>query len=282
MTYEICSPLYDFVFSFVFGNQKNIDNTKGFLKALLDIPEGDFSQLTVVNPSLKRYFKDGKDSIIDLKLTTESGRVIHIELQVEKKANLRNRMMYYASRLISDQLVIGDDYNELKQVISIIICDHVLLEEEKYYVNEYEMRNMRNNSFTNLLKLYILELPKLPEKEDSALWPWLKFFKCKRMEEFKMLAKKHPELRKAVDNVVKISFRRRWRFAVLDWQMHAMDKRARKRQIQLDLEESRAEGKAEGIAENSLEIARKMKEMGDSIEKIQTITGLSSEKIAAL
>jgi len=80
MTYDICSPLYDFVFSFVFGNQKNIDNTKGFLKALLGIPDSDFSRLTVVNPSLKRYFKDGKDGIIDLKLTTESGRVIHIQI----------------------------------------------------------------------------------------------------------------------------------------------------------------------------------------------------------
>ena len=39
------------------------------------------------------------------------------------------------------------------------------------------------------------------------------------------------------------------------------------------------EGRAEGRAEASLEIARKMKEMGDSVEKIQTITGLSLESI---
>ena len=164
-----------------------------------------------------------------------SGRVIHVELQVEKTANLRNRMMYYAARLISDQLNIGEDYNKLKQVVSILICDHVLLKEEDYYINEYEMRNVRNNSFTNLLKLYILELPKLPEKEDSAVWPWLKFFKCKKKEEYKMLAKKHPELEKAVNSAMKIPFRQKWRFAMLDLQMYYMDKRARKRQIQLDL-----------------------------------------------
>jgi predicted transposase/invertase (TIGR01784 family) len=141
MTYDIISPLYDFVFAQIFGSQKNIDNTKGFLKALLNIPEDDFSRLTVVNPSLKRYFKDGKDGIVDLRLTTKSGRVIHVELQVEKTANLRNRMMYYAARLISDQLNIGEDYNELKEVVSILICDHILLKEEDYYINEYEMRN---------------------------------------------------------------------------------------------------------------------------------------------
>jgi len=275
---DICSPLYDFVFSFVFGNQKNINNTKGFLKALLGIPDGDFSRLTVVNPSLKRYFKDGKEGTVDLMLTTKSGRVMHIELQVEKTANMRNRMMYYASRMVSDQLVIGEDYNKLKQVIGILICDHVLLDEEKYYINEYEMRNVRNNSFTNLMKLYILELPKLPENEDSAVWPWLKFFKCKTMEEFKMLAKKHPELKKAVDNVVKISFGQRWRFALLQMHMHATAKRARKRQIQMDLEESRVKGREEG----KVETARNLKSLGISTEIIAQSTGLSVDTVANL
>jgi len=43
--------------------------------------------------------------------------------------------------------------------------------------------------------------------------------------------------------------------------------------------EGKEEGKAEGIAEKSLDIARKMKAMGDSIEKIHTITGIPAETI---
>ena len=43
--------------------------------------------------------------------------------------------------------------------------------------------------------------------------------------------------------------------------------------------EGRAEGMKEGMAKEKLDIARKMKEMGDSIEKIQTITGLPAESI---
>jgi len=49
------------------------------------------------------------------------------------------------------------------------------------------------------------------------------------------------------------------------------------------LEQGRTEGleqgRAEGRAENTLEIARKMKEMGDSVEKIQLTTGLPAETI---
>jgi predicted transposase/invertase (TIGR01784 family) len=83
------SPLYDFVFAQIFGEQRNIENTKGFLKALLDIPEKEFGRLTVVSPILRRFFKNDKSGIVDLKFTARSGKIIHIELQVEKRANLK-------------------------------------------------------------------------------------------------------------------------------------------------------------------------------------------------
>jgi len=94
----IVSPLSDFVFAKVFGDQKNIDNTRAFLKTLLDIPWDEYDELTVVSPILGKFFKQGKTSVVDLKLSTKSGKIIHIELQVEKRANLRSRILYYAAR----------------------------------------------------------------------------------------------------------------------------------------------------------------------------------------
>jgi len=47
-------------------------------------------------------------------------------------------------------------------------------------------------------------------------------------------------------------------------------------------DEARAKGLAEGQSEKALEIARKMKEMGDSIEKICAVTGLSFETIETM
>jgi predicted transposase/invertase (TIGR01784 family) len=256
-------------------------------------PEDDYDKLTVVNPNLKRNFKDGKEGIVDLKLTTKSGRIIHVELQVEKKANLKNRMMYYGSRLIGDQLISGDDYKEINPVVSILICDHVLLEEEESYINEYEMRNKRNNHFTDLLKLVILELPKLPETEDSAVWPWLKFFKCTRKEEYKMLAKKHPELKKAVTSARKVSLSERRQWGKLLRDMERMDRSVAKKQRLIELAEERATGRAEGetagyerakneLAQEKLEIARKMKAAGRPSTEIAEFTGLSGETITDL
>jgi hypothetical protein len=54
------SPLYDFAFAEIFGSQKNIDNTIGFLKTLLDIPQDDYDSLTVVSPILNRMFRKHK------------------------------------------------------------------------------------------------------------------------------------------------------------------------------------------------------------------------------
>jgi len=56
MKEEFVSPLYDSVFSYVFGNQRNIANTRNFLKALLDIPEDNFDRLTIKNTVLKPAF----------------------------------------------------------------------------------------------------------------------------------------------------------------------------------------------------------------------------------
>jgi predicted transposase/invertase (TIGR01784 family) len=294
MTHELVSPLYDFAFAQIFGSKENLGSTRAFLKTLLDIPEDDYDRLTVEDPTLKRFFKKDKKGVVDLRLTTKSGRIIHIELQVKKKPHLRNRIMYYAARLLGDQLKWSNKYGKLHQVISIWICDHVLLEEEESYANKYELRNEKGRSFTDLLKVVILELPKLPEKEDEAVWPWLQFFKCKKQEEFEMLARKHPELKEAVSCVKKLSFVERWRWTMLNYQMWKWDQQAEKEQRQIDLAEARtkglAEGKAEGLAEghaestaeSKLEIAQKMKKVGRPFSEIAEFTDLPPETIQGL
>jgi predicted transposase/invertase (TIGR01784 family) len=259
------SPLYDFAFAEIFGSQKNIDNTIGFLKTLLDIPQGNYDSLTVVSTILNRMFKKHKMGVVDLKLSTKSGRIIHIELQVDKKANLRNRILYYTCRLIGDQLNWGDDYDKLHQVISIVICDHNMLEEEDSYINEYELRNKHNRSFTKTLKLIILELPKLPESDDSAVWRWLRFLKCKEKEEFEMFAKKYPDMEKSVYCAKKLSLFEYWRDIRFHKNLWKVDERMRELYLQTEFKE---EAMAEGRAEKSEEIL-KLISQGLTIEEIK-------------
>jgi predicted transposase/invertase (TIGR01784 family) len=149
-----------------------------------------------------------------------------------------------------------------------------------------------------LLKVVILEIPKLTEQEDEAVWPWLRFFKCRKQEEFEMLAKKHPELKEAVSCVKYMSFGEQWRSLMLWRQMSKWKAWGEKEQIRLDLEEARTkartEGRTEGLAEGlekglekgaaegRLEIARKMKAIGRPLVEIAEITGLPLETVQEL
>jgi len=58
--------------------------------------------------------------------------------------------------------------------------------------------------------------------------------------------------------------------------------KGRKKGRQEGIAEGMTQGRQEGRQESTLEIARKMKTMGDSIKKIQAVTGLSMETITRL
>jgi len=279
MKHEFISPLYDFMFAQIFGSNENIGITRDFLKTLLDIPEADYNHLTIENPVLKRFFWKDKMGIVDLKLSTKSGRIIHIELQVEKKSHLRSRILYYAARLIGDQLKWGDEYKKLHQVISIIICNHPLIEEEKSYINRYELRNESNRIFTDLLQIVILELPKIPETADSKIWPWMRFFTCKSKEECEMLAQQYPELEEPVFCVKKMSLMEKWRYYHFHKNLYKEDERMREEYLTTEAHEK---GKAEGKAVEKIEIAKKLINRNRPIEEIAEDTGLSYEELERL
>jgi predicted transposase/invertase (TIGR01784 family) len=94
----------------------------------------------------------------------------------------------------------GHNYDQLRQTITMVIADHVLLPEEEDYLNTYELRNRKTGRlFTDLQQYVIVELPKLPEEDDGRpLWPQLRFLKCRAKEEMAMVLEKHPEVRPLV------------------------------------------------------------------------------------
>ena len=269
------SPLEDFAFKQIFGEKRNIDNTRAFIKTVLNIPEEEFGSLSVKNPILGSTFKKEKSGVVDILLEAKSGKIFHIELQVEKRRNMKNRVMYYGARLIGDQLKWGEDYDKLHHVVSIVICDHDLLEEENSYMNVYELRNDKNRSFTDLLKVVIIELPKLPETEDGALWPWLRFLKCGNKEEYEMLTKKYPQLKKPVNCVKRMGLIESIRYYRFHRNLAKTDERMLHEQWKED-------GMEEGKAKEKLTIARNALAEGSTPEFVQKITGLSLDEIAKL
>jgi predicted transposase/invertase (TIGR01784 family) len=298
MPKELLSPLYDYVVKIIYGDQKNIANTTALLKAIPVLPAEEFDRLTIVDPFLKRLWKRDKQGILDIKVNTHSGKVVQIEVQVQKFRSMRSRIVYYLSRMLTEQMKTGYDYDRIQQTVSIVICNYVLLPEETAYLNTYELRNTESRKlFTELIKVIILELPKVPKEDDgTAIWPWMHFFKCRKVEEFNMLATKHPEVSGPVAEIKRLSWSERRRMiaeAREKWRrdMAAMKKDAREdglaegkaegiaEGLAEGIAEGKAKGKAEGIAENRMETARKMKQDSLPIGQIVKYTGLNPEEI---
>ena len=87
----------DFIFRLIFGDQRNTDILAEFLKAVLDIPENEYESIAIVDSHVKKESYDNKFGILDVKLSTKSGTVVNVEIQVWPIPEMKHRSIYYIS-----------------------------------------------------------------------------------------------------------------------------------------------------------------------------------------
>jgi hypothetical protein len=306
MANTLLSPLADDVFKTIFADRRNIDNLAAFLRPIVRLPDEEFSRLSLVDPFLKRLFKRDKQGILDVKVLTKSGKVINVEVQVGHFTAIRKRILYYLAKLIWEQLRSGDHYDRIQQVIIVLICDQLIpgepglpglaapdsaagtSRERGGYLNSFVLREEEGGEiFTNLIKIITLELPKVPrEKVRDEVWPWARFFTCEAEEEYNMLAKEYPEVRKVVGELKKLSWGERRRLITEQeeiWRKDraAMDDDARAEGILIGTEKTRREERERAYREK-LETARKLKTEGISVELIARSLNLPFETVKGL
>ena len=277
MTKDILPPKNDVVFKLLFGDQRNGDLLSDFLKAVIHLPEDDYSEITVVDPHLIRKHPDKKLGILDLKIRTKSGKIVHVEIQLLDFPQIRERIVFYDAGLITDQIDAGEEYGSIKRVITILITDYVLLPEGSSYHNRFTLYDPESTmEFTDLIEIHTLELPKLPETADNYLWHWLRFLRAESKEDLDMVAQASPKLQKTVVKLLELSEDEEARMIYEAEVKAARDERARMRGA---FEKGMLQGKTEGRVESKLEIAQKLLKKKMPIEDILEITGLSRDDI---
>jgi predicted transposase/invertase (TIGR01784 family) len=232
MTKRFYTPLFDFIFKLIFGDQRNIAVLTALLAAALDLPEAEFDHLTIIDPYLKPEFDNDKMGILDVKVHIQSGAVINVEMQVETYQELRKRITFSTAKMLTEQIKRGDRYNQAERVVSIVICGGVLIPEEKGYYNRYSIRNVQSGTeFTDLIAINVLELGKLPKESDGGrLFNWGQFFKAQNPEELAMIAEKDPAIKQAAALVMELNEDERARLiADAQWKQR-MDQAGRERQ----------------------------------------------------
>jgi predicted transposase/invertase (TIGR01784 family) len=125
------SPRQDWVFKILFGTERSREYPPAFLQAALRLPPEEYEEVYIVNPHLPQEYPGGKLGILDLKLKTRSGKIIDIEIQVSPMSKLRERIVFYAAKMITEQINAGEDYKKIQQVIIILITDYTFIEKKR-------------------------------------------------------------------------------------------------------------------------------------------------------
>ena len=270
----------DFVFKLIFGDQRNVDILKDFLKSVLDIPEEEYEQLTIIDPHVKKESEDDKYGILDVKINTVSGHVINVEIQLRFIPEMKERTIYYQSKMVTEQISSGQNFSLIKRIVTIIITDYFFDSEDNAYHRQYRYRTVDGKEFTNLTEINTLELKKLPNETDrTQLWYWMSFIKASNLEDYDMLAKTSPQIKKAVGILKELSADERTR-------MLFEEREKARRDIESLMDGARKEGREEGREEGRIEslevVAKKLLKMKMPIERIIDVTGFTRNEIQAL
>ena len=285
---KLLSPKLDVVFQALFGEVGNERITKEFLEAILErkIEEVDLSK----NIVLRRENIKDKMGVLDVLAKINDKEYINVEMQVGKKANLIERMLYYWARVYTRNIKKREDYEELKKTIEVLIVDFEIesLKELEYHsIWNIIERKDRKIILTEYLELHIIELPKihkLKEKEkNNELIKWMYFLENPESKKVDEYMKENKGIKEAKEKLETMSEDERMQI-LADLRLKAiMDEKAAKRlAYEEGIESGVKDGIKQGKTQQKLEIAKRMKEKGIDIEYIKDITGLTEEEIKKL
>ncbi|MDR1316016.1 MAG: Rpn family recombination-promoting nuclease/putative transposase, partial [Spirochaetales bacterium] len=170
-TMTIMLPKIDFAFKLLFGDLRSKNILVDFLKAVLpELADEEFEVITIADPHLRREFSGDKLEILDIKIRTASGKIIDIEIQISDLPEMRSRISYYLSNMITEQIGKGGHYSELKQVICIVITDYDFIPETQRCHTVFRMLEKDEYfPFNGLMEINVLNLERLPADEEGKL-----------------------------------------------------------------------------------------------------------------
>ena len=308
----------DIIFKTFFSRKGNEEYLKDFLNALLGIEIETIKIKEEVN--LEQLSTMEKGGRLDLQTKLNERQIINIELQSKDKGNFRVRTVFYASKIISREVVRGTDYDDLDKTILINILGYEMFPQFDDYISKTSivLENHKEFEVIDNIQWWFIELPKFRRAHpdmSKKINQWLAFIDDEDKELVEVAEKKNKVLKKARKEVEYLTgdaavrrmaeLREKW-----DLEYEVSMDYAKKKGIQDGLKQGIKEGKEQGIKEgkeqgikegkeqgikegkeqgikigernNQIKTAKEMKKQGLSIDLIEHITKLSKEEIEKL
>ena len=289
----------------------------GVLEGLMTVLIGDKITIEeILESESNQDSREDKFNRVDVKAKTGKGEIILVEVQLGRETFFMPRILFGVSKAITEQLKRGEGYRNIKKVYSISVLYFDLGEGEDFaYHGNFSFHGMTHPQ--SELKFSKSEEEEVrPKKSGQSISPEEVFpeFFLLRVNQFNEVAKTPieewmdylkdgviredttaPGLQEAREKLNYMRMSEAERLAYDDYMIsvYAAEDVVTTAKAE-GRAEGRAEGKAEGIAEGrakgiaegraeaNLDVARRMKEMGFSIDDISRITGLDQEEIKAV
>ena len=293
---------FDWALKHLLREKANHDVLEGFVSVILG------RTITIKNlleSESNKEDKDAKSNRVDLLAQDENGDLLLIEVQGEPEQAYFQRMLFGASKLVTEYIESGENYEHVKRVYSINIVYFDLGQgEDCVYEGKTEFRGLNKG---DLLELSPFQKQKFQADAVSDLYPryvilkvndfnrwsrvpldqWLYFLATTDIPE----DADAPGLKEARE---KLDLMRMSREERIIYDRYLMDRAILRNTVdgardegkyegmKEGLQQGRAEGLAEGAQQANLQNARKMKELGAAPDFIAQVTGLTAEQIEQL
>ncbi|CAK7079450.1 MAG: hypothetical protein PARBA_03338 [Parabacteroides sp.] len=281
---------FDWAVKRLLRNKSNFVILEGFLSTLLE------EKITIVRLLESEGNKDARDdkfNRVDMLAEDSKGELIIIEVQNNRELDYFHRMLYGASKAVTDYINEGQEYGIIRKVYSINIVYFELGQGKDYVYHGYT--TFRGIHYNDILQLsvrqreqfvrheagdifpeyYVLRVDGFNDQAKTPLDEWIKFLKTGEIEHDSTA----PGLQEASERL------RIDQLSPSDKQQYYSDMEAIRYQrsvIKTGWIEGHADGLAEGKAESQRQIAAKLKKQGIPADVIIQCTGLSAKEISKL
>ena len=197
-------PKVDFCFKELMEDE---EVRNAFLAAVLGINLEEIVESRILPSHLRQKDKDDKLGILDVRVLLNNKEQIDIEIQVTSSEYWAERTLFYLGKMFVDQLKPGEDYQKLEKCIHVGILNFTLFDDEEYYSRFHFWSDQGRKMYSDKFEIHTLELPKLAKHEypETELLKWLQFINAESKEEFEMAAEKSKYIKKAYEDLNRIS-----------------------------------------------------------------------------
>jgi len=273
---ERLNPLNDYLFLKIMGEEGDEEQCLAFLNAVLGSKSLKPVKLIKIleNKAFVADVVGDKSSILDVRVETDMGEKINIEVQLRDMKNMEKRTLWYWGREYTKCISSGSDYKDLPKVITINIIDYDNIKLEDFHTcfhlwedehHEYLLTDVLEIHFINMVKFKRL---KSRDIRNKPLERWLGFFdKNTPEEELKEIIKMDSAIGKAQE---RLDFVTQDRDVLREYHLREM--------ALMDW----TTGVNTAVEKKQIEIAKNSLNKGLPIELIHEITGLDIETIQSL